>query len=485
MTETAIQSPPESIMMKERRRGSLLQRKRSGGFLQRSHKTTILDVPYGHGLLVTLDSDGSVILTFEPDCHWEHIHPNAFGPQGMEHLQPLKGGGSGTTVFSGSSPELGDIVMKHASHKDLKEVFSLAVIHRELQIRGRLLPKEAQDMLQRIPEFKMIYISPHHLRDRSRELWIKLKHNVHQQAARRRLSFLDRRTKMELFQNMRHIRLCFNEIINESQVQVGRNQVDLILRTEGPPRAEETQIVIPPDTAFQVMSETMKHIIEQVEQHFWKITIGQTKIGTPQAKNGAFVHTKGLLRDKMVANVVNQFIQVIRNLMQLTYQDEKDVVSQIREEVEQLMKYPDPSKVSKAANQFCGSAIAKNFQPDGRFASLYKFGEKFRTQSFELLDESELVPAQHLGRLLTKGATLDLVFLDAPSVVTALEKVEDTWLQLLIDATSCQSTVATDCIWTCGLTDAGLHNMFVSEEEQLWLFDLGEPQYMPIRKFEH
>jgi hypothetical protein len=30
-------------------------------------------------------------------------------------------------------------------------------------------------------------------------------------------------------------------------------------------------------------------------------------------------------------------------------------------------------------------------------------------------------------------------------------------------------------IWTCGLTDAGLHNLFLSADS-LWLFDLGEPQ---------
>lgn len=57
-----------------------------------------------------------------------------------------------------------------------------------------------------------------------------------------------------------------------------------------------------------------------------------------------------------------------------------------------------------------------------------------------------------------------------------------TWRTLLSEACSLKSPAATQRIWTCGLTDAGLHNMFFCDD-RLWLFDLGEPTLQPIPAF--
>jgi len=58
----------------------------------------------------------------------------------------------------------------------------------------------------------------------------------------------------------------------------------------------------------------------------------------------------------------------------------------------------------------------------------------------------------------------------------------DQWQSLLELSLSMKHPNATNRIWTCGLTDGGLHNMFLSED-QLWLFDLGVPNLEPIPAF--
>jgi len=51
-----------------------------------------------------------------------------------------------------------------------------------------------------------------------------------------------------------------------------------------------------------------------------------------------------------------------------------------------------------------------------------------------------------------------------------------------VDSRHSMSKTALKRLWTCGLTDAGIHNMFVNETE-LYLFDLGEPQLMSTPGF--
>ena len=57
--------------------------------------------------------------------------------------------------------------MKHGGYKDTKELFALATIAEELQRRST---KET-DIKWRLPEYRMLYISPCHLRETPRELW--------------------------------------------------------------------------------------------------------------------------------------------------------------------------------------------------------------------------------------------------------------------------------------------------------------------------
>jgi hypothetical protein len=52
----------------------------------------------------------------------------------------------------------------------MQDLFALATIAKELKHRGSVLgiPEAALDMQKRLPEFKMIYISPFHILERGK-----------------------------------------------------------------------------------------------------------------------------------------------------------------------------------------------------------------------------------------------------------------------------------------------------------------------------
>ncbi|CAB9509669.1 expressed unknown protein [Seminavis robusta] len=130
-----------------------------------------------YGLLITLDDD-QLCLQFCPDHSLGQVHPNAYAPTEISHIQKLGGGGSGVAVFEGQHPVLGDVVMKHGSDKDLVELFALSTVADELKTRGhgdKDNQAAARHIQQRIPEFKFIYISPHHLGENRKALWRRLR----------------------------------------------------------------------------------------------------------------------------------------------------------------------------------------------------------------------------------------------------------------------------------------------------------------------
>lgn len=200
--------------------------------------------------------------------------------------------------------------------------------------------------------------------------------------------------------------------------------------------------------------------------------------------------------------------------------------------------------VSKELDLFVGSSIVKNFNPfDGRFLKLREFAadliddqilfcessdscsmalsseeeliirstcDHFSSGSLTnyVLSEAEKIPARFLAILLFSSefdgelsealgienkVGIDHVFVDAPAERCVLDEMKQRgWFSLLEHATCFAydenlgveaKAAALDCIWTCGLTDAGLHNTFISQERGLELFDLGEPQLEPQPAF--
>jgi hypothetical protein len=213
--------------------------------------------------------------------------------------------------------------------------------------------------------------------------------------------------------------------------------------------------------------------------------LAQKKIGGDDATNGADVLTSGKLYGPLLETLIREFTQVMENLNRLTLPEERSgSLDRVRQEILTLREQRDVRCVSKIADSYCGKAILKNFHPDhGRFRNLRLLGEDFRDGDFFLTDP-ERVPARYLGIVLQPGVNLEVVFQEPPATYSALDHMETRgWLDILEHAVEFDTPAPTDCIWTCGLTDAGLHNTFLSEKRGLELFDLGEPVLMPRPAF--
>ena len=517
--------------------------------------STVEVLPDDHGLLIHLEStSGQVAINCEPDSLYSQIHPNCYAPQCLQDVHLLAGGGSGTAVFHGQHPKLGSIVMKHGGPRDMQEVFSLAEISQQLQERaGRSSSSStsgdtatlaaAERMKQRIPEFVMVYISPYHIRDRSREFWctaIRRVEDIGKEKKRRnKQDVLNRKDSgtssnssltetssdgegdessdddddVNENNNIKHLQLPTRNNQNGNDPHHASAQelaaaarkkcirgiklmdgttvkFDVYFRFVGLTvpdydRNEEGGRTIT-SSGYTFLSSFLTEVVPEQQRQHWKFTVAQKTIGGPNAMNGAAVLTSGELKDELLQRLTEDFICVVRDLRQVTMPDETEgVLESVRKEVEELRRTEDVELVSKMADSFVGSAIRKNFMPDtGRFALLRDIGERFRTKSLILVDNEEL-PARFLGELLTPGVRLGSVFLDPHlgACKSALDYMEGSWLDLLEHATSFDDPAATDRVWTCGLTDAGLHNLFLTQERGVELFDLGEPQLSPQPAF--
>jgi hypothetical protein len=549
--------------------------------------TLIEEVPHGCGLMIQLlhheefidDEDSTSPLssatcnssssfysisidTQVKDRHYPHIHPNCYAPAALQDVNLLYGGGSGTAVFGGYHPaHQQSIVMKHGSAKDTKEVLALVTIAQELDRRcrhGNNAAAAARDMKRRIPEFRYVYISRAHIRDRQSELWAtrrsqRLQMST-QPASSRRSSgiqrespfFLSALSSRSLLQNsvffspsstpqsppplehrhawvasppspgaaQRHRRLRIiayqgddankapssaetddDEEGTDMEWHVGFNGVDIPIPAEFLAHHHRT---VPTDEIAQFFHAFGQELCRQEEQHNWKVTLGQKWIGGscrgPQARNGADELTSGQLSGPLLETLIQGILAVLRDLEQLTGPEER--------RGDPLPVPADIHDVTPRMDAFCGKCLRKNFHPTlGRFAALRWICHDMADQEEEgndampstsqhhrfFLNDAEQVPARFLGRLFhpDHACRMDDVFLEPPASVVPLDAVERTgWWDIVQHAMEFgPASVATDCIWTCGLTDAGLHNTFVSQERGLELFDLGEPGLEPRPAF--
>jgi len=275
--------------------------------------------------------------------------------------------------------------------------------------------------------------------------------------------------------------LCVHTGTKVREAQIGTRDGLVEIRVPG---CDDDARVVP--AGVQFLQEFKEALMEQQEEHSWKITLAQKWIGGPDASNGADVLTSGRLQGTLLDTLIREFTSVMQDLETLTLPEERHgVLERVRKEVHRLEELGDVKAVSKETDYFVGRAVLKNFHPShGRFRNLRLQGDDFREGGFFLTDP-ERAPAEFLGRTLQRGALLQDIFVDAPDTRSALDRMEDRgWLDILKHATqfeNCPS--ATDCIWTCGLTDAGLHNTFLSEERGLEIFDLGVPDLQPRPAF--
>jgi hypothetical protein len=277
-------------------------------------------------------------------------------------------------------------------------------------------------------------------------------------------------------------------------------------------------------------------LIAQQAQNNWKVTLAQEWIGGEDAVNGADVLTSGQLQNDnphnlhavfhdesslapLLVKLLEEITAVIADLRRLTLPSEREGHYQlVQEQARALLQLPsihrasaaaaeaalttgdngddDIGSVSKLVDTFVGKSIVKNFHPQtGRFAFMRQLARSLSSSTTQvILTPAEQEPAQFLVRLLTPGVNMHTVFAELPTAqstfcASALDAMmERGWRQVLSDATAFDpadhaAAAATECLWTCGLTDAGLHNSFLSVERGLELFDLGAPNLQPTSAF--
>jgi hypothetical protein len=491
--------------------------------------------------------DGVLVLKYEHDRHFQYVHPNVFAPACLTDVERMGGGGSGVSVFSGTHPELGKIVMKHGGFSDMKELFALATISAELTKRGSSAQTNttldasevaARSMKSCLPEFKMVYISPQHVLYKPKAVWGKLKKLVRIGSDRQnRDTFASLAMKIELSE--RHLNA--KKSILSSQSSLSSSASSSSSRRSWPPplitlndskflgpgaqiriyecdtgkamayledigtnvlnKKPGLAFVVPKDHTRSIDDSTLaldcsedfnslEHLYESLsplmQKHLFKFTLAQKRIGGTHAKTGSQWMYDGKLDGLLLDNLIAKFIETVRNLQKLTLPEEVDVVDQIRDEVSKLKGCDVKSDgLSAMADQFMGNAIKKNFHPTkGRIRFLRKTCREFRESKLYLLPEEEL-PSRHLATLGEPDAFMSDVFVGASSEPPLFHPDKDFWINLMMQATSDRPSMspnATKQIWTSGLADAGIHNLFVSKDD-LYFFDLGVPQLQSLPGF--
>ncbi|KAL3765305.1 hypothetical protein ACHAW5_006090 [Stephanodiscus triporus] len=249
----------------------------------------------------------------------------------------------------------------------------------------------------------------------------------------------------------------------------------------------------------------VEHLRDEQELNKWKITLAQQRIGQGDGdsrppRTASYFLAKGMLHGPLLHHLIESEIKVIRNLQLLTMPEEMTVVDKVRAEYENIIacqrkrcRKVSASEVSKIADDFTGKAIKKNYDPvNGRFVLLNQFRRDLQRNNIHLKPK-EVVPARHLETLFCDFCaswedTFHLRY-DQSNVKAypgpnrpIFDCTLDQWESLLELSLSMKHPNATNRIWTSGLTDGGLHNMFLSESH-LVFFDLGTPTLEPIPAF--
>mmetsp|Transcript_1394 Transcript_1394/g.3202 ORF Transcript_1394/g.3202 Transcript_1394/m.3202 type:complete len:956 (+) Transcript_1394:170-3037(+) len=452
-----------------------------------------------------------------------------------------------------------------------------------------------KDMKRRIPSFRMIYISPMHLRERADELATRrfgssamaasdgavndfnnpdptmtsdfsenenqyrqqnegnqndtsisnsnyaLKHrkrnsSIVQKRGRGIHLFGAPHVKSSSFRvHRRHVDLCFGgnfKLVEESIKKTIEEGGEESSQFDNGCLTCHPEVVRDGSDGYASLMAFVRQFYDHQRLHNWKVTLAQQTIGqsvssTGRNKDGtnpkinscttaSSLLVQGKLEGSLLHHLINEEIRVIKNLQLLTMPEELDVLEEVRREFDDLKSRLSSddrdgnnnvtaADVSPLANMFVGKAIHKNFHPiNGRFVMLWDFGKDLASKKIHLKPK-EVVPAKHLENLFCKrfgyrnsdGERIPKNSLESTFVLNDEEHSKfsnnddphpifdtglDQWKSLLELALSMDHPSATNRIWTCGLNDGGLHNLFLNEEN-LWMFDLGEPSLEPVPAF--
>lgn len=442
------------------------------------YRGNAFDVPNDSGVLLSLTS-GACHIKVVKDAHVKHLHPHVHVPASLhDSLHEQGGGGSGVPVMRAADPYFGDIVLKHGGHEDTEELFALATIEKELKLRGEAAGsiEAAMDLVMRTPDFKYIYISQAHLELQTSNSVIRrpscCSHNGEEGQCLR--------------PPVKGIRVCDLAYWqqNRSQQMTKVNIVDDVLEVYLDTHAAVDDIddiqCSAAGEGYSFLQNFMHSFIPLQKSHRWKVTLAQKAVGHVASQTGSSFLTQGALNKVRLRTLMDEMIKVIHNLVILTSPAEREIIHDVKKQLESISDSSvcNPSQVSNLSDLYVGRAIKKNFHPEtGRFPYLRRIGALFRAQVFDLT-EAETLPAQKLGVLLDRDVGLEKVFGEVAGP-TALDTYSDAWVDLLVCATSLHGINATTSVWTGGVTDGGLHNLFL-DKDYVWLFDMGEPALMSL-----
>ena len=391
----------------------------------------------------------------------------------------------------------------------------------------------ARNMISCLPEFKMVYISPQHILFKQKAVWGKLKKLFRIGTARTRSDSVRSLTKkIELSE--RHLQCggkCDSQLPQSSMITLndstflGPGASIRIYQCESASRAkaylEEDPTSTPrkkkdPSLAFVIPQDrirstnpttlevdcsddfnSLQHVYEDLSKlmskHLFKFTLAQKRIGGESATTGSQWLYEGKLVGSLLDNLITKFVRTVQDLQALTLPDEVDVVDQLRDEIQKLdqkMQDSDDAVVqtddiSEMADEFLGTAIKKNFHSiKGRIPFLSKTCNGFKSEEIFLMPEEQL-PAKFLAALNEPGVLMSDIFLEAPSEPPGIQPNQELWTAMLYQAISDRpgmSPNATKRLWTSGLCDAGIHNLFVCQDD-LYFFDLGVPKLQSLPGF--
>ena len=372
----------------------------------------------------------------------------------VSSLFPKRTGGStpdltGSTSSAASTSEIG-IMAASTSADDIASMQKgCTVVEDKDDYNARLqaIENAIHDMKQRIPAFRMVYISPMHLRERRAELRNSTFRTTFLNNLNISFDGLDARaTRMkschedEMGKNMRvsvkrqgrAICLFGSTDPESSSIRTHSSHVDLCFGgsyrlwsgKESTKVEESCNNVNPGHTCAVNEGEkendgyrSLLAFVNQLYHHMqfnnWKVTLAQQTIGacsndpTKSAPTASYLLAKGLLRGPLLHKLLDEEIRIIRNLQLLTLPNEVDVRDGVRLEYEMIKgrmarsgTITSAADISNTANAFVGKAIHKNFHPEsGRFVLLKQFGVDLRDGSVHLKSK-EIMPAKHLDKIL-------------------------------------------------------------------------------------
>jgi len=477
------------------------------------------EVPEGCGLTLKLDPEGICRMGFTPDTGVP-FHPNIRVPIALRGLRELGGGGSGVTVVAGYDPSLGKIVFKHGGERDTAEFFALGTIEEQLRQRGRAndAAEAAKYMWDRTPDFKFLYVSRVHLKNRGAQLWGEFKFKLKRQIAKRRGTNISQVMRSSVMMRLgsrgvetpvqsspeseatptppgkvdKPIRLCRQASGGDESEVVSfvDGRLQIVLETQEDVwtdlMAQEEVRCCRPGGDFSYLQRFCKQLVELQRQHQWKFTLAQKAIGGQSPVTCCKLLVRDQLRGELLRKLVGEYLVVIEHLRKLTFPQERSFHAEAQEEFDRV-RTGAQEVLSPACDTYLGLAVNKNFDPArGRFRKLRDIGQAFRSGQLGgkalVLMDGEAVPAQLLGRILDRGARMEDTFAGGVHGPTALDTHGDSWLGLLEEVLRLQGPAARERVWTCGVSDGGLHNLFL-EATGLWLFDMGEPALMSLPGF--